>query len=583
MTNNRIVRYEFGSFIVDLDRRLLARSGVAIPVPPKALELLIALVERPGQVLTKRRIMERVWPAVFVEESNIAQNISLLRKALDDSRYLSRVIVTVPRNGYQFAMPVKAILDTGGIERSDDTLGIEMRSLVVFPFIGVAAEDVSIGQLLADALANSLRLVPSLVVCTVPPLSPRSGPPPSSDAARARALGAEGFVIGFYERRGTSWHLAVQLFRTSDNTMIGSTGIREEFTTFSEVQEALVDDVLTRLGPFLEHTRANGAPPKEGSRRDAFHHYIRGRHFWNKRSEHGLKTAFQCAGRAVEADPTFARGHVGLADTFNLLGGQHAMLAPREAFPRARAAALRALEIDPSCGEAYASLAFVSSWFDWNHEEAENNFRRAIELKPGYATAHHWYGEALAAMSRFPESFAHFETALALDPLSSAIRTDLAHAYSLAGEHEMSERVLREVLKFDRDFARALVVVAGNRERNGDYAGARRKLAEALQREPQSPSLLAMDARVCALSGQRAEAKVALQHLESLEPRNNVSRSDLASVYAALDDADRAAELIREAFQRREPLVAWMPVHTGFEKIRTHTDFGTHWASRTRA
>lgn len=425
-----ISRYEFGPFVLDVTRRVLLRAGEPVALAPKALEMLLAFAERPQQVLTKREIMQRVWPDTFVEEANVAQNISLLRKVLPE------LIVTVPRTGYQFAAAVRAI-----------------------------------------------------------------------------PLGA------------------------GDET----------------------EPVL-----------------------DARNVYLRGRHYWNKRTADGLRKALGCAVHALEADPASIRGHLALADTYNLLGGQHGVLAPREAFPRARAAAYRALEVDGNCGKAYASLAFVAAWYDWDYDQAERQFSQAIELEPGYATAYHWWAEALACAGRFGESFTHYETAMALDPLSSAIRTDYAGALSLAGDSSECERTIAEVLRFDPAFVRGPVILAMNAERVGNYKRAREIALRALQQE-RSPAMLALLARVSAAAGLRGEARSVLEQLELLQTSEHVVRSDLAGVHAALGDFDRAESLIERSFALREPHVSWLIHDPAFATMRERTDLVRHWTENARA
>ncbi len=546
-----IARYEFGSFTLDLTSRVLLRSGEAIEIAPKALDVLLALLEKPGRVVSKREILARVWPDTFVEESNITQNVSLVRKALGEG-----MIITVPRLGYQFAGAVRAIAPEGETRES-------IQSVAVFPFTAVAGEGGQVGSLLADAVADGLRQLPSLLVQT------------TTDREHARSLGVDAFLDGYFQRSGTWWHVAVHLVRAHDGTMVWSTSVRGDFGTVTDARDGVSNEVVSALRSLLD----DGSPPViDAVNREAFHHYLRGRHFWNKRTGAALKEAFDCAVKAVEVDPTYVRGHLGIADTYNLLGGQHAVLAPAQAFPRARAAAFRALEIDESCGEAYASLAFVNCWYDWDCESAERNFRRAMEIKPMYATAYHWWAESLACAGRFDESFAQFETASALDPLSSAIQTDFAASLSLAGDHARCEAMLADVLQFDPGFTRALGVWAMNRERMRDWATAGEYAMRALEREPHSPSLLALLARTQAGAGR--DAHETLRQLELLE---NAPRTELASVYAALRDYPHAEERIADAFARREAHLAWTIFDSRFDALRAETDLMRRWTETRNA
>lgn len=560
-----VKRYEFGPFVVDVTRRTLLRDGTAVPLAPKAFELLLALIERPRRVVSKRELLERVWPDTFVEDANIAQNVSLLRKALQDGDDGERLVITVPRVGYQFTGVVRAVpLDGDGARPST---GGFVRSLAVVPFAPLAGADMgnTIGTAFADAVASAVRTLP-VHVQTVP----HDG---GNAAGIANAVGADAYLLGYYQCSGGSlWNLAVQLIRTGDAALLWATSIRGEFTTVNDARDAVSAEVLTSLRAVLIQSQ----PAATQLQREVFRLYLRGRYAWNKRTAEGLKIAFQCAMEAIETDPACARGYVGIADTYNLLGGMQGALAPHEAFPRARSAARRALEINDARGEAHASLAFVACWYDWNLEEGERHFRRAAELKPTYATTYHWWGEALACAGRFAESMTMFETALALDPLSSAIRADFAHALSLAGEHARCETTISEVLKFDPDFARAVIVQALHGERRGDLRRAHELALRAMEMEHSSMAL-ALVARSAAALGSRDEAQARLEQLEGAS--GNVVNAEVATVYAALGRYDAAQRHLEQSLEKREPHFLWLIQEPAFDALRAHTGLLELWAS----
>jgi len=261
--------------------------------------------------------------------------------------------------------------------------------------------------------------------------------------------------------------------------------------------------------------------------------YLKGRYFWNKRTADGLKAAVAYFNQAVDEDPSYAQAYSGLADTYALLGDwQYAVMTPKEALPKAKAAAVKALELNSALGEAHNSLAFCLDGFDWDFASAEKEFRRAIELNPGYATAHHWYAWHLALVGRNAEAVTEMRKAQNLDPLSLIINSDLAELLVIVHSYDESIEQSRKTIEMDPNFGLAhnQLAQAYLQEKNTDKAIP--ELQKALQLSGDSPTCIANLARAYAAAGKKDEA---LKLLSDLMKGSNAAYSratEIALVYA---------------------------------------------------
>jgi DNA-binding winged helix-turn-helix (wHTH) protein/Tfp pilus assembly protein PilF len=567
MTDSAPLSYEFGPFRLDVGRRLLLRGEEPVRLPPKALETLLALVEAEGRLMTKDELLHRVWPETYVDESNLSQNVFLLRKALGEAKDEHRYIVTMPGSGYRFAAPVRTTNAAATAAPTDAML----RSLAVLPFRAIdgEADDSRVGAGLADALTVRLsewngiaiRSTASLQATLTTAFDPR---------ACGVALQVDAILTGVYQRDGEQLRVTAELLRVADGTTLWSAHFDELFTTIFALQDRIAEQVVTALAARLRGSNKHG---DETTEVEAFRHYVRGRYFWNKRTTEGVQKALDFARKAIELDPAYARAWVGVADCYNLLGGQLSALAPNNAFPKAKAAALRALELDEAMGEAFASLAFVNFWYEWDAPAADRHFRRAIELKPGYATAHHWYAESLARRGRLDEAQQHFERATELDPLSNAITTDFASLMAMRGEFSRSEEALRGVLEQEPAFVPALAIRASVRARQDDYKGAIALLRDAAQVVGRAPIILAALARYHVAAGERGEARELLTALHKLGEDRYVSWSEMAMVYTQLGEHERALDLLERAVERREVPVTTIERNWRFDPLRAEARF----------
>jgi tetratricopeptide (TPR) repeat protein len=334
------------------------------------------------------------------------------------------------------------------------------------------------------------------------------------------------------------------------------------------VAAAIADQIRINLTPQEQAALKN----VEVVNPEAYESYLKGRYFWNKRSADGLKVALAYFNQAIEQDPNYAQAYSGLADTYALLGDwQYAAMTPKEAFPKAKAAAIKALELDSQLGEAHNSLAFVLDGFDWDLNSGGNEFRRAIELAPGYATAHHWYAWHLSLLGRYDPAIAEMRKAQNLDPLSLIINADLAELLVVAHSYDESILQSRKTIEMDPNFALAHNQLAQAYLQKHRYAEAIAELTKAIKLSGGSPAFIANLARAYVASGKRSEA---LKLLNDLKKRSNPSYSnaaEIAVIYASLGDTDQAMNWLEKGYQERfNPGVLLRP---GFDPLRSDPRF----------
>jgi len=285
-----------------------------------------------------------------------------------------------------------------------------------------------------------------------------------------------------------------------------------------------------------------------------------------------LKIALAYFDQAIEEDPKYAQAYSGLADTYSLLGDwQYAAMTPKEALPKAKAAAIKALELDSALGEAHNSLAFCLDGFDWDFHSAGKEFQRAIELNPGYATAHHWYAWHLSLLGSYDEAIAEMRKAQDLDPLSLIINADLAELLVLAHSYDEAIRQSRKTIEMDPNFALAHSQLAQAYLQKHLTDEAVVELQKAAQLSGGSPTVLANLARAYAASGKKSEAT---KILNDLKKRSNATYShgpEIAVIYAALGDNDQAIKWLEKGYEERfNPGVLLRP---GFDPLRSDPRF----------
>ena len=618
----------FGVFEVDLRAGELRKHGQRVRLQEQPFQVLVMLLEHPGDVVTREELQKKLWPAdTFVNfDHGLNKAINKLRHTLGDSAESPRFVETVARRGYRFLGDVKAAAAdpqrrpeppashlasshvfepphlpgtaASRLWRPSRTLTISaaalillaaslmvwtlrpqrrpstaIRSLAVLPWESLsndASQDYFADGMTDELISDLGRIGALRVISRTSVMAYKHARKPLPEIARE--LNVDAVVEGTVLRSGNQVRITAQLIDAVADKHLWSEiyegELKDTLALQAKVARAIAEQIRIELSP-REQAALKSAHTVNP---DAYVSYLKGRYFWNKRTADGLKVALAYFTQAINEDPSYAQAYSGLADTYALLGDwQYAAMTPKEALPRAKAAATKALELDSDLGEAHNSLAFCLDGFDWTFDSAGTEFRRAIELNPGYATAHHWYAWHLALFRRYDEALAEMKTAASLDPLSLIISADLAELLALAHDYDESIRQSRKTLEMDPNFGLAHNHLGLAYLETHRYAEAVAELRAAVRLSGGSPTSLANLARAYAASGNRGEAEKLLLDLKQRAAPGYSHGSEIAVVYAALGDADHAMEWLAKGYDERfNPGVLLRP---GFDPLRRDPRF----------
>ncbi len=592
--------FEFGGFRLEPQRRLLSRDGEPVVVTDKAFDALVYLIEHAGQLVTKDDLVKALWPDIVVEENNLYVVISTLRKALKDESGAQRLIATVAGRGYQFvakvqvgASPVEAapvlqatpawhsrlskrriawvsvvVLAIAGIaavialrpERSP----VPVVTLAVLPFQPLTLADRN--ESLEFGMAETLIAGLNADRLSVSPLSSvrRFAGNEQNALEAGRALGVQSVLEGHIQRVGEQLQVSARLLNVSDGKQLWAERYNVAFTDIFSVQDTIAARVRAALR--VQLTGEASTPLRRYTAdSEAYQLYANGRFHLNRGNEAGLRQALADFEQAVERDPQFALAHVGVAEAHSILG-VFGVVAPRDTFPQARSAVDRALELAPELGEAYASLGHIKMQYEHDWSGAERAYRRAIELSPTFPRGPQWYGLLLGCQGRFEESIAQLRRSQELEPAQPIYSALIGMVLMYQRRYDDAIEQLQLTLEMDPNFPTVNTYLAAAYLRHGDYERAMEHLARARTLAPGSQGYLG---QIHALSGRRAAALQEIERLMALSKQRYVSAYDIATIYAALGEADKTFEWLDRAFEERSPLIAWLRWDAVFDGIRS--------------
>jgi serine/threonine-protein kinase len=385
-------------------------------------------------------------------------------------------------------------------------------------------------------------------------------------------LNVDTVLKGSVRRAGGQLRVTVQLIDVADGYYLWSEtyerDIRDLFAVQKEISRAVVEALRFRLAgeQYRRLARAYTASP------DAYDSYLEGRYYWNKRTEEGLRQSVEYFRQALVEDPNYALGYAALADSYALLAS-YGFSSPKEVMPEAKAAALRALEIDETLGEAHASLGFIRSFFDWEWSEAEREYKRALELNPGYATGHQWYSSYLRAIGQFNGALEEMKQAQRLDPLSPAIGRDFGRIYSSMRLHEQAIEQYRKTLELNPGFPSGYLHLGLAYQHVAKYEEALATLQKARAMPGGNPLILAGLGHCHARMGDKIIARQLLGELMEESKRRYVPAVDIALIHIGLGERDRAFQWLEKAYEDHDGWLAWLKVDPIFDSLRQDPRF----------
>ncbi len=548
----------------------LRRGGRTVRLERIPMEILLLLVERRPELVTREQIAEKVWgPGVFVDTGNsINAAIFKIRHVLRDDPERPRFIRTVTGKGYQFiASPLEPKAEVAAPDPSPAAASLpidardsfarrgrwvliaafvivtaamglllrhgfssapppleQRRMLAVLPFenlTGDPAQDYFSDGFTEEMITRLGSLDPRQlgVIARTSVMQYKQSPPPLKQLASE--LGVQYVLEGSVRRDGQRVRVTAQLIQLGDQTHLWGRQFDRDAKDVLHIQadiaRAIADEIELALGASRASLERSAVFSARGY--EAYDHYLRGRYFWNKRTADGFRRALESFQQAIEANPEDARAYAGLADTYTLMAA-YEFTPAAEVIPRAREAALHALEIDENLGAALTSLALINASYDLDWKTAEDRFRRAIELEPNYATAHHWYAEYLGYEGRLEQALAEIALARKLDPRSIIMAVDHGYLLTYARQYDRAIEQFRAVLAVEPNFPRAIGGIVGAYTLAGRLPEALAETRRWLQFD-QGPWSWAAAGSVYGHLGERDKALEALQKVEEISRRRN--------------------------------------------------------------
>ena len=683
--------YEFGRFRLDATERILLRGAEPVPLTPKVFGILLALVENSGRIVEKDALMRQVWPDSFVEEGNLTQNVSLLRKALGENAEGKPFIETVARRGYRFVASVKESwaedfvaqpavpLAAGHAELTDratsgaeQLLGVRethldasdgsqpseggngsngsargsltmpagavgaaaaravavsselagtvaapaqrkwtgrtpaiwkqvqrpvvlaalalaaiaamavyifkpgkaassIDSIAVLPFVADSADiDTDfLDDRIVENLINNLAQLPKLRVVPRSLAFNYKGNYQGSalDLQRVgRELGVRAVLTGHIRRQGDTLIVQADLIDVANVSQIWGRRYDRKIGDLMLVPEDISKDIFENLRLKLS--------VEEKKQLEANRQYLLGRNALNKRTAGGLQQGIDYFQKAIDIDPDFAAAYAGLADCYNMLV-VYGIRTPKDAFPIAQTAALKALELDDNLAEAHTSLAFIKHRWNWERQDADREFQRAIKDKPAYGPAHQWYSSYLVAIERTDEAIEQAKLAAELDPLSFSTGIHLGWIFYMAGHYDEAIAHCQKLLAVDPGFFPVYRYLGLSYEQKGMYKEAIAAFQRGIQMSG-GPLLVALLGHAYAVSGNRSEAERVLKLLADMSAQHRyVSPYTVAAIYAGLGDSRRAFERLEKAIEERDIWLMNLRVDPVFKGLHSDHRFNT--------
>lgn len=617
----RPATYTFGPYLLEKAQWRLLKGDEVIALPPKALALLILLVEQAGNMVTKGEILSKVWDGAFVEEGNVAFYVAMLRKTLDDPSG-TPYIETVRTRGYRFVAPVTVLSDSATVYEqpalllpppplqsvADEVAGLvgvprtrtfrfwlftagvafiaavalawlvqqrgaaTVRSVVVLPFraIAPAGDQAYLESGIANAIAMRLGGVTSL---RVPPLAAiRSGEGPFEAGKR---LETDAVLTGNIQRTKDRLLVSAEVFRVSDGARLGAWSFDTTPGEILNVQNQIAEQIAVRFTRDLSDAAHAQLLRRDTASADAYDLFLRAKEKWSRRTPAAVKEAIALYEQAIVLDPKFVRAYAGLANCYNL---SWSGLPAKVRYPLAKLNAEKALALDPDSAEARTAIGFMRYKFERRWRDAENEFQRAVALDPRDTLARHWHGEFLKLMGHTDAGIAELNRALELDPPSLAIRADLASAYISSGRFDEARAVLESGRQIDPNWAgfplrMAEILALEHRDRES---------AENLWRGlalTGAPLADVDELRAGFQRGGRPEMirvqvrQIMRVHPEIDSPAAYFAATNLSLAYGELGDRDEAFRWIEIAIDRREDAASVLLTATAYNSLRSDPRF----------
>ncbi len=614
-------KVRFGVFELDLQTAELRRSGVLLHLPPQPFKVLALLVSHPAQLVTREEIRHEIWGDETVVDFEHGLNFAIkkIRDTLGDDPETPRYIETVPRRGHRFIAPVETVWPNdahpdveegvtlpGGTEHAASLRKRWSVTALAGVFIGLAATIVGFNVAgLRDRLLTVIPPGPPRIESiAVLPFENLSGDPAQEyfadgmteelvtnlgeiSALRvisrtsvmrfkgsrrplpeiARELGVDAIVEGTVARAGNHVRITANLIYAPTDHHLWAGSFDSELEDVLVLQDNVANSVagVVRV-KLISQQQVHHASPRRVNP-EAYQAYLQGRYYTGQWTEEGFKKAAASFRQAIDLDPTYAPAYEGLADAYGL-AAMWGLQPSTEAYPLAKAAALKALDVDDGLAEAHAMLGQIKLVFDWDWSGAEQELKRAIALNLNSSTAHFSYGLFLTAMGRWDEAVRESRKALELDPLTPSTNVQLGWVLYYARRHDESIAQLRKTLELAPDFGYANMELGWNYAQKRMYSDAVTECHRAVSLMPEEQVTLGGCGWVYAFAGRRQDALSLLDRLKKVSARSYLDPYNVAMLYDGLGDTNRTMEWLDRAYRERSSSLYALRIELFSDRLR---------------
>jgi DNA-binding winged helix-turn-helix (wHTH) protein/Tfp pilus assembly protein PilF len=559
--------YEFGDFRLDAGKLLLSRAGEHVPLTPKVFDTLLLLVKRKGEVLAKEELLRTIWPDTVVEENNLNQNISTLRRVLGESRGENRFIATVPGRGYRFIPEVQTV-STGSNGRSGQV------RIGVLPFenIGAGPEREYLADGLTEETISSLGQIDPQHFSAIGRTSVMSYKRTTKTLAEiGNELDASYLVESSLRAEGHRLRITSKLIRVHDQLQIWSASYDSEPNSILTLQRELSIVIAEQIRLTLSPERLKALGRRQTQNAEAYDLYLHGRHFWQQLSPPTTRKAIEYFTHATNLDSNYALAWSGLTDCYSS-GPVNGDAPPQIVWPRARQSVDNALRAEPNLAEVQTSLGSLKFWLDWEWAAAESAYRRAIELDPGYPLAHRMLGVVLSHGCRHEEAQASIRRARELDPLyvmHQSLSSQIAFA---ARDYPAAIQFARQAIVVDPDFWIARLHLAQVYIEVGENELALAAINNA-GRLGVNSKVIALRGYLFARMGRIEEAQDVMNTLLSISQERYVPPYAMAIVQLGLGQRDQAMQWLGRCYDARDVHVVFLPIDPKWDSFRSDLHF----------
>ncbi|MDP9087564.1 MAG: winged helix-turn-helix domain-containing protein [Pseudomonadota bacterium] len=554
--------YLFGAYRLQFPAGLLYRGQEIAPLPPKAAQVLMVLLENSGEVVSKADLLKSAWQNAVVEEGSLTRTISVLRKVLGTDPDGTNYIATISKRGYRLTVPIR-------VSEKPARAAKEKVLLVVLPFENLSPDpdqEYFSEGLTEEMITQLSRLNPERLGVIARTSAMMFKGTNKRIADIGNELGVNYVLQGSVRRAGNQLRISAQLIRVDDETHVWAKNyarsLGDVLKLQSEVARSIAAEIQIKLTPRGERTlrEASGVAP------EAYEAYLRGRHSWNKRTEEGMRESIVHYQNAIHLCPEYALAHAGVADS-NVMLACRGMVSAKETFRKAKTAARKAIELDEGLGVAHASLAHVRL-HDWDWEGLEKDFRHAIELDPSQGIAYYWFGEYLMTMGRPEEAIAVTREAHRMDPLSPVIGSSMAMILYLARKYDRALATLERTRETHPEHFLPHMRMGLILTQQGDHTQAIAELTTAVALSNRSTETLAALAAGFAAAGNIEQAENLTAHLERLQGQRYVLPYNIAKIHAAAGNKEMAFHWLEKAYDEGNPDLIELNSEPVFDNLR---------------